>query len=68
VFSLGGQLSWMAGPAALSFLVMTGGTVGWLVLAGVFVLAAAAANPMVAWAARANRGEEVQAEAPKATA
>ncbi len=68
VFSLGGQLSWMAGPAALSFLVMTGGTVGWLVLAGVFVLAAAAANPMVAWAARANRGDEVQAEAPKATA
>ena len=50
VFSLGGQRSWMAGPAALSFLVMTGGTVGWLgALAGVFVLAAAAANPMVAW-------------------
>lgn len=62
VFNLGGQLSWMAGPVALSFLVMSGGTVGWLVLAGVFIVASAAAGPMVAWASRTNRDDEPRTE------
>jgi MFS family permease len=62
VFNLGGQLSWMAGPAVLSFLVMTGGLTGWFVLAGVFVAATLAAGPMVAWTARVDRGDEPRAE------
>lgn len=62
VFGLGGQLSWIAGPAALSFLVVTGGPPGWLVLAGVFAAAAAVTGPMVAWASRTDREEEKQPE------
>ena len=66
VFGVGGQLSWMVGPAALSVLVMTGGSPGWLVLAGVFLAAAAVAGPMVAWAARVNRDNLPQADGVRA--
>ncbi|WP_258015945.1 MFS transporter [Streptomyces sp. AJS327] len=67
VFGLGGQLSWIAGPAALSFLVMSGGAAGWLVLAGVFVAAAVAARPLVVWAERTDREDgEFAAAVPAA--
>ncbi|MCW3815806.1 MFS transporter [Micromonospora sp. DR5-3] len=62
VFRLGGLVSWIAGPAVLSFLVVAGGPAGWLVLAGGFVAAATVARPMVRWANRQKRGEEPQAE------
>lgn len=67
VFSLGGYLSWVVGPAALTLLVVSGGLVGWLVLAGVFLAASVAAGPMVAWAARRDRLGQTRAPGPLAT-
>ncbi|MGI5241616.1 MFS transporter [Dactylosporangium sp. CA-139066] len=39
----------MLGPASLTFLAMHGGGLGWLAIAAVFVLGAAAAGPAMAW-------------------
>ncbi|WP_446217323.1 MFS transporter [Micromonospora sp. IBHARD004] len=54
-FRLGGQLQFLAGPAALTALGVTTGGWGWLVIAALFAVAATAAVPLVDWAARTPR-------------
>lgn len=51
-FSSGIAVARMLGPLLLTALVIDGGTTGWLVLGGLFLLAAFATGPAVAWARR----------------
>lgn len=52
VFSMGFSLSQMLTPVLVTALAVQWGTPGWLLLAGVFVLAGAAMPPVARWAAR----------------
>ncbi len=52
VFSLGGSLRAMVGPALVTVLMQQLVSAGWLVLAAAFVVAALAARPLVGWAVR----------------
>jgi len=49
----------MIGPLALTGLIIYGGSLGWLVLGGVFIAAGAAMQPVVRWGERA-RDEALQ--------
>lgn len=51
-FGSGIAVARTVGPLLLTALVIEGGTVGWLVLGGLFMLAAIATGPAVAWARR----------------
>jgi hypothetical protein len=58
-FSLGGQVQSMVGPAALTYLTIRTGAIGWLSIAVLLLGAAAVAKPLVAWAGRTQRIGEV---------
>ncbi|MGC7102353.1 MFS transporter [Amycolatopsis lurida] len=53
-FGAGFAVARMIGPLVLTTLVLSGGTIGWLVLGGAFLTAGLAMGPAVRWAA-ANR-------------
>ncbi len=54
-WSLGGQVQSMVGPAALTFLAIKTGGIGWLAIAALLVIGSAIAKPIVAWAGRTER-------------
>ncbi len=54
-WSLGNQLQSMVGPAALTFLAIRTGGIGWLVIAALMLATSAFAVPVVAWAGRTER-------------
>jgi hypothetical protein len=54
-FSLGSQVQSMVGPAALTYLAIRTGAVGWLVIAALMLGAAALCKPLVAWVERTPR-------------
>lgn len=54
-FGSGVAVARMLGPAALTTLVLDGGTAGWLALGAVFAVAGAAMGPAVRWAERTRR-------------
>ncbi|MFG1610403.1 MFS transporter [Actinoplanes sp. NPDC049265] len=62
VYSMGGQLSWAAGPLLLTFLVIEHAPVGWVVLGLVFIIAGVASGPVIRHAGRTPRRG---AEAPE---
>ncbi|MFD1546908.1 MFS transporter [Nonomuraea guangzhouensis] len=51
-FGTGVAVARMLGPVVLTTLVIGGGTLGWLLVGGVFVAAGAAMGPAVNWASR----------------
>ncbi|MBT2226423.1 MFS transporter [Nonomuraea sp. NEAU-A123] len=51
-FGTGVAVARMLGPVVLTTLVIGGGTLGWLLVGGVFVAAGAAMGPAVKWASR----------------
>ena len=51
-FSLGTSMQFVLGPTLVTVGVLENGSLGWVALAGVFLLAAAAVGPLVARAAR----------------
>ncbi|HCT76410.1 MAG TPA: MFS transporter [Micromonosporaceae bacterium] len=51
-FGTGIAIARMLGPLLLTTLIITWGTVGWLVLGGLFLIAALAITPAVKWAQR----------------
>ncbi|MEU4235051.1 MFS transporter [Nonomuraea sp. NPDC026600] len=51
-FGTGVAVARMLGPVILTTLVIGGGTLGWLLVGGVFVAAGAAMGPAVSWASR----------------
>lgn len=55
LFGAGVPVARMAGPLLLTGLILILGTVGWLILGGVFLLAGIAMAPTVAWARRRGR-------------
>jgi hypothetical protein len=55
VFRLGPAAQSMVGPAALTWLAIGTGGWGWLLISALFVVAALAAGPVVAWAGRTPR-------------
>ena len=66
-FRLGGQLQYLVAPAGLTALGVTTGGWGWFPLVALFAIAAVAAAPLVAWAARRPRlGETVETVEPVA--
>jgi MFS family permease len=54
-WSLGGQMQSMVGPAALTFLAIRTGGVGWLAIGALLLVASAIAKPIVTWAGRTER-------------
>jgi MFS family permease len=52
LFDTGLSVSGTLGPAVLTFLLIKGGPIGWLVLAGVFVVAGLLMTPAARWAER----------------
>jgi MFS family permease len=54
-FQLGGQLQSMIGPAALTFLAIRTGGIGWLAISALLIGASAIAGPIVGWAGRTPR-------------
>ncbi|SHF62300.1 hypothetical protein SAMN05444320_104310 [Streptoalloteichus hindustanus] len=51
-FGSGVSVARMAGPVLLTSPLLVGGTPGWLVLGGLFLVAALATGPAVRWARR----------------
>lgn len=58
---LGPTAQSMVGPAALTWLAIGTGGWGWLLISALFVLAALATEPIVAWAGRTPREAPVPA-------
>jgi MFS family permease len=54
-FAAGIPVARMIGPVLLTTLIITGGSMGWLALGGLFVVSGAAMPPIVAWAERSRR-------------
>lgn len=52
LFSTGLAMSQILGPAALTLLLIDGGVVGWLVLAGIFAVVGLSMQPAARWAER----------------
>ncbi|MEV0234833.1 MFS transporter [Nonomuraea sp. NPDC050786] len=68
-FGTGVAVARMLGPVVLTTLVLGGGTVGWLLLGGVFVAAGAAMAPAVRWGEHSrSRSREAAAQSPIAAA
>jgi hypothetical protein len=63
-----GGVAGMIGPASLTFLAIRTGGWGWWVIAGVFVLAAAAIRPVMAWVERTPRNGATRGIPEPATA
>jgi MFS family permease len=59
-----GGVTKMLGPAGLTFLAIHTGGWGWWLIAGIFVAAAFAAGPIVAWIARTPRNGVVRVSQP----
>ncbi|WP_433514187.1 MFS transporter [Nonomuraea sp. CA-143628] len=55
-FGTGMAVARMLGPVVLTTLVIGGGTLGWLLVGGLFVAAGAAMGPAVSWATRNRYG------------
>ena len=63
-FGTGAAAARMVGPALLTGLIIAGGTPGWLIFGGIFLLAACAMGPAVRWADRPGRARSVPAASP----
>ncbi len=64
-YATGVPMARMIGPALLTGLVLTLGTIGWFVLGGLFLLAGVLTVPAVAWARRSRPDGPVPAAAPE---
>jgi MFS family permease len=63
-FGSGFTMARMLGPLLVTTLVINWGTVGWLLLGGVFLAAGVAMGPAVRWAERVRRATTVPTAAP----
>lgn len=62
VYYLGWKLSWIVGPAALTWLLTTFDQAGWVVVAALFLGAGLVAQPATEWAMRAREPAGVERE------
>lgn len=63
-FGIGMTGAEILGPLVLTFLIIYGGPVGWLVLGAALMLASLAMAPAARWAERTRRAEKEQADKP----
>jgi MFS family permease len=59
-FAMGTAVARMLGPLMLTSLIISGGSIGWLVLGGAFALAGLAMTPAVRWATAGKTASEPQ--------
>lgn len=62
VFSLGGQLTWAVGPAAMTSLVLSFRTLGWISLAALFLVSRSVFGPVTRWAAGSSDDTDFDAD------